>query len=639
MKSLLPLFLSILTLLTASIQMAAQLNIQPVLTPQLITNTLVSSGITNVTGVTYTGAPGAAGYFSTGSVPTNLGISSGILLTTGLAQNAQGPNTSTAAGTNLGQPGNPLLDSLFPANTTFDAAAITITFTPQDCVIFIRYVFGSEEYPEYVNSNFSDCLGMFLSGPNPQGGDYQNFNIATVPGTNTPIGISTINNGTSNSGPCINCQYYIDNGGGVFVQYDAFTTVLTASAQVVPGMSYTLQIAIADGGDAILDAGVFLEAQSLSSANLSWDIVYNHLGNHQMGYEGCCDVEVTFFRPAPANDTMVIHFGHTFGTATNGVDFPQIPDSLIILPGQHSTTLIISPYADTLTEGPEYFSIVLPVSSYRTDTLTIHINDYTTISVTMPPDTVVPCMSQVQLNVQVTGGVQPFSYQWSPVSALNSHMSATPWTKPLSQSTVFQVTVTDLSGCPGKSGSIGVTFDLIQQHPQDQSVNSGAPVMFCVAPLTWPTSFYWQVDDGSGFVYLNNGPLYSGVWSDCLIITSATAAMNQYRYRCVIETHSCSMSSDVATLHVLIGLDEPDKGLAVLLFPNPAQTMVTLVTPTEMTGGTWRLTDITGRLLLSGIITSTETNIPISGIPAGICILQVQDHTGKMAKTLKLMVE
>jgi hypothetical protein len=86
MKTYLPLFVSIMILLTFSIHVAAQLSIQPVVTTQLITNTLVSSGITNVTGVTYTGAPGAAGYFSTGSVPTNLGISSGILLATGNAQ-------------------------------------------------------------------------------------------------------------------------------------------------------------------------------------------------------------------------------------------------------------------------------------------------------------------------------------------------------------------------------------------------------------------------------------------------------------------------------------------------------------------------------------------------------------------------
>lgn len=639
MKICLPLFVSIMILLTFSIRVAAQLSIQPVVTTQLITNTLVSSGIANVTGVTYTGAPGAAGYFSTGSVPTNLGVSSGILLATGNALNAQGPNNQAGASTNHYQPGDPLLDSLFPANATFDAAAITMTFTPLDCVIFIRYVFGSEEYPEYANSSFSDCLGMFLSGPNPQGGDYQNFNIATVPGTTSPIGVNTINNGTSNNGPCLNCQYYINNAGGGFVQYDAFTTVLTASAQVIPGMSYTLHIAIADGMDGILDSGVFLEAQSLSSSDLSWNIVYNPSENEQKAYEGCGDVKVTFFRPAPAIDTMVIHFDHTFGTATNGVDFPQIPDSLIILPGQYSATLIISPYADTLTEGPEYFSIVLPVSSNRTDTLTIHIDDYTAISLTTPPDTVVPCMSQVQLQVHVTGGVQPFSYNWSPISALNNHMSATPLTNPTTQSTVFNVTVTDASGCPGKTASIGIIVDLIQQHPQDQSVIPGDPVMFCVVPLTWPTSFYWQVDDGSGFLYLNDGPLYSGVWSDCLIITSATATMNQFRYRCRIETHPCTMVSDAATLHVLTGLEESDNQLEVQLYPNPSRTMTTLVTGTEMSRGIWKLTDITGRLLVSGNITSTVTNIPLTGIQTGICILHVQDQTGTMTKNLKLIVE
>jgi hypothetical protein len=99
------------------------------------------------------------------------------------------------------------------------------------------------------------------------------------------------------------------------------------------------------------------------------------------------------------------------------------------------------------------------------------------------------------------------------------------------------------------------------------------------------------------------------------------------------------MVSDDATLHILTGLNEPDRGIEMQLFPNPGHTLTRLVTGTGMSGGTWRLTDITGRLLVSGYITSTETNIPVSGIPAGICILHVLDQTGMMTKNLKLMVE
>ena len=97
-----------------------------------------------------------------------------------------------------------------------------------------RYVFGSEEYNEWVGwFSFNDVFGFFITGPNPMGGQYLNKNIAIVPGTeNIPINILNINNGFSipgviPDGPCTNCEYYADNTGGLSLQYDGFTTIMT----------------------------------------------------------------------------------------------------------------------------------------------------------------------------------------------------------------------------------------------------------------------------------------------------------------------------------------------------------------------------------------------------------------------------
>ena len=99
-------------------------------------------------------------------------------------------------------------------------------------LINFNYVFGSEEYPEFVNAGFNDAFGFFLSGPNPTGGMYVDQNLAIVPGTaNTPVSIFNVNN-VSNS------AYYVDNGDGftapqnsdpTVIQFDGFTTPLTTN--------------------------------------------------------------------------------------------------------------------------------------------------------------------------------------------------------------------------------------------------------------------------------------------------------------------------------------------------------------------------------------------------------------------------
>lgn len=126
--------------------------------------------------------------------------------------------------------------------------------------LYLKYVFGSEEYPEYVLNLYNDVFGFFVSGPNPLGGDYSQKNIAIVPGSDPelPVSIDNINN-VIPSYP----EYYVDNTGGMTIEYDGFTTVLYAKLPIIPGEEYHIKMAIADAGDGILDSGVCLEENSL----------------------------------------------------------------------------------------------------------------------------------------------------------------------------------------------------------------------------------------------------------------------------------------------------------------------------------------------------------------------------------------
>ncbi len=258
----------------------AQLIIDGTLTPtQLVQNVLMGSGV-SVTNITYTGAYGpdtsAIGKFSGN---TNLGLSSGVVLTTGTIYGSEGPtgpNYSIGTGINNSQPGDSLLNNIIDSTNTFNAAVLEFDFVPRAERVQFRYVFGSEEYPDFVCAESNDLFGIFLSGSSPDGSYYSNKNLAVVPGTSLPVAISTVNSGNpgidSTAGICTsenlaNANYFINNSNGTTIQYEGFTTVLIAEAPVICGSTYHIKIAIADVDDGIWDSGVFLESGSLSTSN------------------------------------------------------------------------------------------------------------------------------------------------------------------------------------------------------------------------------------------------------------------------------------------------------------------------------------------------------------------------------------
>ena len=237
----------------------AQLQIIPNLTAQQMAQRISGQGVT-ITNPVLQCPTGAYGSFSNGQT-TNLGIDSGIVLTTGTLTNLNGPASNFISQANNG-PGYTPLQPIANNQQTFDACLLEFDITPTCDTLQINYVFGSEEYPTFVNSIY-DVFAFFVSGPNPAGGNYNNVNIALVPNTTQPVNIGTINNGTTNTGPCTNCAYYVDNTGGTSIAYDGFTTPLVARVATVANQPYHFILVIADASDQILDSGVFLTFEGL----------------------------------------------------------------------------------------------------------------------------------------------------------------------------------------------------------------------------------------------------------------------------------------------------------------------------------------------------------------------------------------
>jgi hypothetical protein len=222
----------------------------------VLANTLTSvGGGIVVNSATLTGAEDSAGTHSGGTGV--IGIESGIVLTSGAADFVVGPNNDTGYTVQNGASGDAQLDALI-GGETFDATTLEIDFTPDGNQVQFSYVFGSEEYNEYVNSEFNDVFAFFVNG----------VNYALIPGTDTPVSINTVNNGFAaagdlGAGPCTNCAFYVDNATGARnTQLDGFTTVLSFIAPVNPGISNILRLSIADTSDRNLDSAVFLAGGS-----------------------------------------------------------------------------------------------------------------------------------------------------------------------------------------------------------------------------------------------------------------------------------------------------------------------------------------------------------------------------------------
>ncbi len=256
--------LSLFIVIIFSSSSFAQFSVTPNNSANDLADALTGDGIT-IINATLTCPTDGAGTFS-GAI--DLGVDEGIILTSGLAINALGPNDEDGVTGSFGGSGDSDLENLIGGVSTCDACILEIEFTTNEDEFTFEYQFASDEYNEFFCSSFNDPFGFFLSGPNPAGGNYNTANIALVPGTSDPVSINNVGpqdcDGVDNSG------FYTSNdfNDGVVTnetQYDGFTDVFMASANIVPGETYTLKLAIADAGDCALDSGVILKGDSFTA--------------------------------------------------------------------------------------------------------------------------------------------------------------------------------------------------------------------------------------------------------------------------------------------------------------------------------------------------------------------------------------
>lgn len=367
-----------------------------------VTNATIDCGVNSTGTFTYTGG--------------NLGIPNGVLLTSGLASDVANPGTyfsSVQNGNNISDPDVVAISS----QARYDACLLEFDFIPVCDTLHITYVFGSEEYPQYI-MQYNDVFAMFLSGPDPAGGNYVSHNIATLPNGTTPVSIFTVNGGWPIGTGASNPAYYVDNftNPNTDICYNGYTVPITSVIAVVPCQTYHMKIVVVDALNGRYDSGVFIQGNTFT-----------------------CNVAPA---PAIASTPACINTGTASVTVTNYTGTPNY----LWIPGGQTTSSI-----NNLTPG-DYTCLVSYPGLCTVDSLTTTVTDGQPIVVPMAGTTI--CIGQtVSLTAFASGGASGFTYAWTAGGLpVGSNVSPT-------VSTTYTVIATDAVGCNTPPKTVDVTVN------------------------------------------------------------------------------------------------------------------------------------------------------------------------------------
>ena len=254
-------FVSVLLVFTTLLK-AQSITVNETLTPtQLVQNVLINNPCANISNVSVTAWDfnngSSYGRFSSGG--SSFPFNDGIILTTGRAVSAIGPNNSILSEGPTNWLGDADLEqALGIGQSSINATVLEFDFLPLSDKISFDYIFSSEQYlssPSQNQCNYTDGFVFLLKKANSS----ENYtNLAVVPGTNTPVRVNTVR-GSGTVCPAANEQYFdAFNTTNHPTNYNGQTKILTAKSTVEPGVLYHIKLVVADQGNNLYDSAIFL---------------------------------------------------------------------------------------------------------------------------------------------------------------------------------------------------------------------------------------------------------------------------------------------------------------------------------------------------------------------------------------------
>ncbi len=234
---------------------------------QLVQNFFSTGGCASVNNITVSGGNFGNADKSYGKFTKTTSVfpfTNGIVLSTGKAISTIGPNSGNSSEGDNSWLGDGNLEQALGVSNTINATVLEFDFVPITNKISFDYIFASEQYlsnPTASQCGYTDGFAFLLK---PVGATtYQN--LAVVPGTSTPVTVSTVRGG----GTVCNASnvLYFDafNGVNYPTTFNGQTKILKAKADVISGTTYHIKLVIADQGNALYDSAIFLGGGSFDS--------------------------------------------------------------------------------------------------------------------------------------------------------------------------------------------------------------------------------------------------------------------------------------------------------------------------------------------------------------------------------------
>ena len=243
-----------------------QIGIDNTLTAQDLIENNLAQGCVQITNVTSTINGSVNGFASFGYFEkqnSNFPFQNGIMLSTGDVSSAGGGlNTNPLNEGDSTWLTDPDLESALGITNTLNATSIEFDFITASNTIQFNYILASEEYYIDYPCMYSDGFAFLIKEAGTTGA-YQN--IALIPGTTTPVNTNTIHDDIVGFCPAENENYFEGYNIGD-TNFNGRTTVMSATASILPNTQYHIKLVIADQNDRNFDSAVFIEANSFTDS-------------------------------------------------------------------------------------------------------------------------------------------------------------------------------------------------------------------------------------------------------------------------------------------------------------------------------------------------------------------------------------
>lgn len=286
---------------------AAELPIDTSATAMDMAEEMFGTGV-QIVSASYTGAAESSGIYTNGNsmAPGVTPSDTGVILSTGYAAsitNSTGDaNLYTDTSGAINAAGDDALSGI-AGTTTYDAAIFEASFIPQGSMLTMQIVFSSEEYLEYVGSEFNDAVGIWVNG------------VQAV--LRVGEGDITVNNINDSS----NENLYVHNptdSETANAEKDGFTVTLSLDAPVMAGVVNTIRIGVADASDEQYGSNLLIAGDDQLTIIRNGTGEFDLLGNDESTIGPTLTITMINGQPVVAGDTVTLVTGEVIALNADG---------------------------------------------------------------------------------------------------------------------------------------------------------------------------------------------------------------------------------------------------------------------------------------------------------------------------------